>query len=101
MRVVQCTGGAGLAPKARPPYGVLLTLPRQKFQGDTPAEALLSRLVHHPHAPAAEQFEDLVAGDLGRGLRPRVGWPERRVPAIDRQLSNLFRQFDAVMRKAL
>ena len=48
-------------------------------------EAELPGLVHDAHTAAAEQPQDLVAGDLGQGLRPLVRRTERYVPAVDRR----------------
>ena len=90
VRVVQGAGGAGLAAEARQPYGVPGTLLGQELQGDGPVEAVLPGLVHHPHAAAAEQAQDLVAGDLGRGLgagRPDDAACHRRRPSAARSCS--------------
>src|SRR6516164_11528926 len=99
--MVEGTGGAGLTPEAGQPYGIPSTLRGQELQGDGPVEAVLPGLVDHTHAAAAEQPQNLEAGDLGRGLLPRArrtGW---RVSASDRRSADLFRQLRAVLREAL
>ena len=92
--------GQRLAPEARQPYGVPGTLRGEELQGDEPVEASLPGLVHHPHAAAAEQAEDLVAGHLGRGLAARVGRTRRGLPGNEGRPRDLRRQFGPVLGKA-
>ena len=63
-------------------------------------ETELPGLVDDAHAAAAEHPQDLVAGDLGQGLRPLVRRTERHVPAVDRRSGDPSRQFGAVLGKA-
>src|SRR5262249_21933873 len=97
---VQGRGGEDLTPEALQPNRVPGTLLRKEFQGDGPVKAELSRLVHHPHAAAAERSEDLVPADGGQGLRTRSGPPVRRVPGVARAAQcrrvKLSRQLHAV-----
>jgi hypothetical protein len=99
--VVQRRGRPRLAQEESQPVGVPGVLRRQELQGDVPAQARLTGLVDDAHAAAAQQAQILIAGNLGRGLRPRVRRRQRRVPASDRRPGDLVRQFGAVLGKAL
>jgi hypothetical protein len=78
--VVQPGGGLRLPPKPLQPPGVGQRLGRQHLEGDVPPQALLDRLVHHPHAAPADLAEDAELAQPGRRRQARRGRDERPGP---------------------
>src|SRR5262249_43279786 len=71
-------GGLGFTLKAGECLRLTGKLLGQKLEGDETVQPSVLRLVHHPHATAAELFNVAVMGKgladhCGRGLRPRRG----------------------------
>ena len=83
--VLQAGERRGLGAKAGQVLRAGLEPGQDHLQRHGAIEAELPGLVHDAHAAAAEQPQDLIAGDLGQGLRPLVRRAERYVPAVDRR----------------
>ena len=99
--MLQASERRGLCAKAGQVLRAGLEPGQNHLQRHGAIETELPGLVHDTHTAAAEEPQDLVAGDLGQGLRPLVRRTERYVPAIDRRSGDLSRQFGAVLGKAL
>ncbi len=61
--MVQGGGGPRLTAKTLQRLGIVRHFVRQKLQGHEAAEHEVFRLVHHPHAPAAQLFQDAIVRD--------------------------------------
>ena len=61
--MVELGGRLRLALKPLQRLGIADQVVGNKLQGDTPAQADVFRLIHHPHAAAPELSEYAVVGD--------------------------------------
>ena len=60
IRVVQTSGGAGLAPETLQLFGERYSMEGENFERDVAAERFLHCLVDHPHAASSDLAQDAV-----------------------------------------